>query len=864
MHLTRLIQIVALVSLLFTHGVMAQPDYEAWSRVCVEIFTDGRQNGSGTVVDEKGIVLTASHFLEKPGAYVEVVSGEGERHPARVLAIDHGHDLALLQIVNPKAPLAYAKLAEALPVPGTDVYLYSAALFRHGVLNKASVARATPYYEYMGNKYNAIIHLAGTSPGGSSGGSWMNEAGEIIGVQSGNMTMNGAPLGVSMVGPLSAIKKLLKSRTHANTPTLNTGLEELWAQETAFIRAYEGENGLVIRQLKAGGALAQAGVKEWDVITQLNGKPVSFIADALDVIRQHAPGEVVKLQVTDAHGQHRREAEVTLGCLEHAWRAAKKPNVIVVLTDDMGMGDLGFMGNTDIRTPHIDALGKRSARMENFYVHAVCAPTRACTMTGRYNYRTRVVDTWIGRAMMDPDEQTLAEVLRAGGYATGIFGKWHLGDAYPLRAMDQGFDEALVHWGGGLAQPAEPRENADRYTNPLLSHNGRTIETEGFCTDVFFDRAIDWMERRALSGKPFFTYLPTNAPHGPLHDVPEALYQAYVTQGLDDRTARIFAMIENIDQNMGKLDAFLERTGIRQDTLLIYFHDNGPEGKRFNAGCRGSKTEVYEGGIRSPLFVEWPGHVNGDEAFSPLAAHIDLFPTILEAADVELPTGLKIDGRSILPILQGKDVKWPNRQLILQSHRGDAPVRYHQFAIRQGAWKLLRASGFGRVNEDAPFELYDLEKDPGETTNLYEAHPKVVKRLKAAYDLWFDDVSSTREDNYAPPRIILGNSAETETALTHQDWRNVTGPGWGTNGEWLVDVERKGVFDVDVVLRKTLTEGEITLTIGEASWNHTIEKAADKIHFKGLSLPKGAVTIKSTIELDKVDIGPDRLIVFKR
>jgi arylsulfatase/arylsulfatase A len=739
-------------------------------------------------------------------------------------------------------------------------------MFRHGVLNKASVARAEPYYEYMGNKYNAIIHLAGASPGGTSGGSWVNEAGQVIGVQSGNMTINSAPQGVSMMAPLAAIKVLMKARRHANTATLNSGLEELWAQEVGFIRAFQGNHGLIVRQLKKGGALARAGVEEWHVITELDGRPLAFLADALDAIRKKEPGDSVLLQVCDRVGLNARETEVTLGALEARWRAPKKPHVIVVLTDDMGIGDLGVMGNQAIRTPNIDALAARAAQMENFFVHPVCAPTRACTMTGRYNYRTRVVDTWRGRAMMDPSEKTIAEVLRDAGYATGIFGKWHLGDAYPMRAMDQGFDESLVCWGGGLAQPAEPPENARRYTNPLLSHNGETVPSEGYCTDVFFDRAIAWMRRTELSGKSCFTYLPTNAPHGPFHDVPDKLYRAYLDRGLDDKIARIYAMIENIDQNMGKLDAFLEQTGMKRDTLLIYFHDNGPNGKRYTMNYRGMKTDVYEGGIRSPLFVEWPGHVKAGQTFAPLAAHIDLFPTILEAADLAVPKGLKLDGRSILPILQGRDVTWPDRVLVLQSHRGDTPLRHHHFALRKGPWKLLRASGFGKEEppESAPFELYNIAEDPAETRNLFKAEAAVASELKKTYDHWFDDVSSTRENNYAPPRIVLGNPAQTETHLTHQDWRKITGSGWGTNGEWLVHIEKKRVFDVDVVLRETATQAHILLTIGEDSWEHRVDQSADRIHFKGLSLPKGPASIHSVIRVGEKEMGPARMVVFQR
>ena len=206
---------------------------------------------------------------------------------------------------------------------------------------------------------------------------------------------------------------------------------------------------------------------------------------------------------------------------------AERPNVIVIMTDDQGVGDFGFAGNQLIDTPHLDALYKGGVHLEEFYVSPVCSPTRACLMTGRYNYRTRCIDTYLGRSMMEPQEITVAEVLNAAGYRTGIFGKWHLGDNYPMRAIDQGFDEALIHKGGGLAQPSEPRENGRRYTDAILFRNGKQVQTKGYCTDVYFDAAIDFVKTTTDNDDNFFVYIPTNAPHGPFHDVPQELYDDY-------------------------------------------------------------------------------------------------------------------------------------------------------------------------------------------------------------------------------------------------------------------------------------------------------------------------------------------------
>ena len=372
--------------------------------------------------------------------------------------------------------------------------------------------------------------------------------------------------------------------------------------------------------------------------------------------------------------------------------------------------------------------------MTTFYVSPVCSPTRACLMTGRYNYRTRCIDTWLGRSMMDPGETTVAEVLAQAGYATGIFGKWHLGDCYPMRPIDQGFEEALVLRGGGLAQPSEPRENHRRYTNPILVHNGQLKQTQGYCTDVYFEAAMNFIDKAQRDNRNFFVYLPTNAPHGPFHDVPEDLRQHYMTKqdqlaklivgprqknriaGEVDTLARIAAMITNIDQNVGTLFKHLDQLNLTQNTLVIFLVDNGPNTRRYVGKRRGMKTEVNDGGVRAPLWVHWPARLKAGYARPELAAHIDLMPTILDACHVASPTGVKLDGRSILPLLEGKDVEWPNRTLVLQSHRGDVPVHYNNFMIRDSQWKMVNASGFGRekLPGQPEFELYDIVHDPTE------------------------------------------------------------------------------------------------------------------------------------------------------
>ena len=258
-----------------------------------------------------------------------------------------------------------------------------------------------------------------------------------------------------------------------------------------------------------------------------------------------------------------------------------RPNIVLVMTDDQGWAQVGFHGDPVLRTPHLDRLAGESVEMTRFYVSPVCAPTRAALLTGRYNYRTGVVDTYIGRALMEPGEVTVVEMLRDAGYRTGIFGKWHLGDNYPLRSADQGFQESVVHRGGGIGQPSDAP--GSDYFDPILFHNGEQKRYTGYVTDVLFDEAIRWIG--AGDGAPFFAYVPTNAPHSP-YLVPDGYREAYAARGLSDRDARIYGMIANIDDNVGRLLAHLEAHDLARDTLVIFMTDNGPTTRLYHAGGR--------------------------------------------------------------------------------------------------------------------------------------------------------------------------------------------------------------------------------------------------------------------------------------
>jgi len=448
--------------------------------------------------------------------------------------------------------------------------------------------------------------------------------------------------------------------------------------------------------------------------------------------------------------------------------ADTRPNIVLIITDDQGYGDIGALGNTQLRTPNIDRLYRESVRMTQFYVSPVCAPTRASLMTGRYCYRTGVVDTYIGRAMMESSEVTIGELLRDAGYRTGIFGKWHLGDTYPLRAMDQGFQESLVHNGGGIGQPADPPHNS--YFDPVLRHNGVWIRAQGYTTDIYVDAAIDFI--RENRNQPFFAYLATTAPHSPL-EIDESYVAPYRRMGLEENTARIYGMIENIDENVGRLMEALEEYGLVENTIFIFMTDNGPAGPpRYNAGLRGRKTSVWDGGTRVPFFVRWPARLAAGQDVDRIAAHIDILPTLLAACGVDVPEGLSIDGRNILPLLEGAAQEWPDRTLYLQIHRGNEPILYRNFAARNQRWKIVQPLQFGEgpIPENAPIYLFDMVQDPGESHNLAAEQPVILEEMKRGYENWFRDVSATR--GYHPVRILLGTPHENPVVLTPQDWRD--------------------------------------------------------------------------------------------
>jgi arylsulfatase A-like enzyme len=517
-------------------------------------------------------------------------------------------------------------------------------------------------------------------------------------------------------------------------------------------------------------------------------------------------------------------------------RTRRPPNVIILITDDQGFGDLSLHGNPHLATPHIDSIGRDGIRFSQFQVSPVCSPTRSSLMTGRYNYRTGVVDTYLGRSLMHPGEVTLPEYLARAGYRTGIFGKWHLGDNHPMRAMDQGFEESIVCNGGGIGQPSDPPANS--YYDPVLQHNGRARRFTGYCTDIFFDQATRWIER--VKKDRFFCYLSTNAPHDPLTIAAEKV-EPFRAQGLDEPTARTYAMIANIDDNVGRLLAFLRRQKLERDTLLIFLTDNGPQRDRFNAGMRGRKGTVYQGGIRVPCFWKWPGGWTGGREVNRIAAHIDILPTLLELAALKAG-GPPLDGRSLLPLLRDEPVEWADRTLFTQWHRGDEPELFRACAARNQRYKLVD----GR-------ELYDLLADPGETRDVAAERPEIARKLRAQTEAWFRDVSATR--GYAPPRIHIGTPHENPVTLTRQDWR---GPraSWDPTGlgHWELDIRAAGSYRVTLRMPALPAAGQAELRIGDFTARQPVAAGATEVLFVA-PLPAGAARLESVLTVGGATFG---------
>jgi arylsulfatase len=410
-----------------------------------------------------------------------------------------------------------------------------------------------------------------------------------------------------------------------------------------------------------------------------------------------------------------------------------RPNIVFIITDDQGYGDLSCHGNPIVKTPNIDRLSRESVRFTQFIASPTCAPTRSTLMSGRHEFYVGVTHTIHERERLALGVPTLAEMLRAARYTTGIFGKWHLGDQDPYRPDRRGFDEVFIHGAGGIGQSYKGScgdAPGNKYFDPWVLHNNTFEKSQGFCTDVFFGQALKWIESQQKEKKRFFAYISTNAPHGPLI-APEATKKRFLARGMTDGQAAFYGMIENIDENVGRLLARLEQWKIERDTLVIFMTDNGSAaGWSFNAGMKGKKGSVDEGGVRVPCFFRWPGALKGGTDVDRIAAPLDLLPTLAEITGAQPREKEKLHGRSLVPLLRNPKADWADRYLF--SHVGRWPkgnaaqFKYQRFSVRSQGWRLVGRNA-----------LYDMAADPGQKTNVLSEHPNVAAEMLKAYDRWW-------------------------------------------------------------------------------------------------------------------------------
>ncbi|HAV64315.1 MAG TPA: N-acetylgalactosamine 6-sulfate sulfatase [Verrucomicrobiales bacterium] len=472
---------------------------------------------------------------------------------------------------------------------------------------------------------------------------------------------------------------------------------------------------------------------------------------------------------------------------------ARQPNIVIILADDQGWGDLSLHGNTNLATPNIDSLARDGATFEHFFVSPVCSPTRAELLTGRWHPRGNVYSTSAGGERLDLDETTMGDVFKRAGYATGAFGKWHNGMQWPYHPNARGFDEFYGFCSGHWAN----------YFDPMLEQNGRIVKGRGFIIDDLTDHAMAFME--ANRNRPFLCYVPYNTPHSPMQ-VPDEFWERFKEKEITQRhrepekeevefTRAALAMVENIDWNVGRLLAKLEELRLVDDTIVIYLTDNGPNSWRWNGGMKGRKGTTDEGGVRSPLLVRWPGKIPPRKRISQIASAIDLLPTLAHVSDVRLRTAHPVDGKSLAKLLVSDDTRWPDRHVY--SHwNGKISVRSQRYRL------------------DDAGQLFDMQTDPGQRTNVTAQFPAIAGTLKLAAMRWRDEVMADFGPAHDQRPFIVGHPDAEFTQLPARDGKASGGikrsnrfpnasffTQWKSTDDaitWDIEVPKAGEFDVEL------------------------------------------------------------------
>ena len=533
-----------------------------------------------------------------------------------------------------------------------------------------------------------------------------------------------------------------------------------------------------------------------------------------------------------------------------------KPNVIIVLIDDLGYGDFSCHGNPIVKTPNLDKLHAESVRFTDFHVAPMCTPTRGQLLSGRDCLANGAMNVSSGRSFLRKELPTIADIFAANGYRCGQFGKWHLGDNYPFRPHDRGFHESVWYPCSHIGSSSDYWNN--HYFDDVYWHNGKREKFSGYTTDVFFGEAMKWMGQQVNARNPFLCYIPTAAGHSP-HFVP-AKYREMYEQYRDrypnqkEAVARFFGMIANIDDNMGRLEDFLRETGIRDNTIVIFMTDNGGTMgvPVFNVGMRGKKIELWEGGHRVPCFIRWPaGGLRAAGDITDLTEVQDILPTLAELCGLRKLRGAKFDGVSLAKLLRGEQEHLPDRMLVVQFSRMERPApRKGDATVMWRRWRLVQDK-----------ELYDLSTDFAQERNVIDQHPDVAAKMRAHYDQWWAGIAP-RVNEYSA--IIVGAKAENPSLLSPSDWEDSfldqgaqIRKGMKRNGAWNIVVDRSGTYQIE--LRRWAVEVNAPLVAGLPPQKHT-----DGEFPAGVALPIAKVRLKVARFDKSKNVGPtDTAEVFE-